>query len=326
MFRGETNYAIPTAAPQVQVEPVIVQNFKEKDITGSHDYDVAIRAYLTGKTEGKFGRYQVKGDELWFIRKRLKTNAKRTTYNKDILARKINGVFIGNSSVIRRMPSGNTSQRGQTAGQIRLGQLIPMVPFSVFKDAKLSIDAFRLIDKGHEEDLDVGDRNSKGERVLRHFTGAMLFEVEGVSYLFDLDRNDVALKQFNAFLSRLPGNPKTIEDAYASLKPQEVYEAERFMKEPCPRHGEWFFIPVKGNFKPSSAKLQQRSWFSDVRRAVLQSKGNRPHYVEKMCEEGYVTGRVEHGGREHKDIVLKGWYKPVPNTAVESFKISGEID
>jgi hypothetical protein len=39
-----------------------------------------------------------------------------------------------------------------------------------------------------------------------------------------------------------------------------------------------------------------------------------------------VRGKVSHGGHEHKPIILDGWHKPVPNTAVGSFKISGAVD
>jgi hypothetical protein len=39
-----------------------------------------------------------------------------------------------------------------------------------------------------------------------------------------------------------------------------------------------------------------------------------------------VRGRVYHGGFEHNPIDLKGWHKAVPNTAVESFRISGDVD
>ena len=60
--------------------------------------------------------------------------------------------------------------------------------------------------------------------------------------------------------------------------------------------------------------------------ATLQSKNNRPHYVQFLSVEGYVKGKVTHGGGEHKAIMLKGWCKAVPNTAVESFKISGQVD
>lgn len=330
----ETATAVPSVQTEQQ-EPIhepkarkIVQNFNAKDIEGCHDYDAAIRAYLTGSKSFKNGRFEIKDDILWFKRKRNVPGAKRKPYLKDILAQKINGIIVGNSSVIIRGGRQAKRGRGQAQCQVSLRRYVPMVPFSVFKDSKLDIKQFELIDMGQEETLDLGRKHWKtGEKIMDHFTGAMLFRVEENYYLFDLDRNDVALKQFNAFMSRIPKPCATIDEAYASLKPQEVYDAERFMKEPCPRHGEWFFIPVPGEFTPDTAQMRRYGWGSNAPlEARLQSKGNRPHFVADICKEGFVRGRVRHGGLEHKDITLKGWHKPVPNTAVESYKISGEVD
>jgi hypothetical protein len=67
----------------------------------------------------------------------------------------------------------------------------------------------------------------------------------------------------------------------------------------------------------------------DVKRTVLKAGPNRPNYAEKgITIEGisYVSGKVSHAGREHRDINLKNWYIATPNTAVESFTITGDID
>lgn len=61
----------------------------------------------------------------------------------------------------------------------------------------------------------------------------------------------------------------------------------------------------------------------------LQAGQNRPNRVRKLyIEDGvnYVSGKVEHTGREHEPIELKGWYIAVPNTATKSFTITGNID
>lgn len=78
----------------------------------------------------------------------------------------------------------------------------------------------------------------------RHFVGAMLLEVEGKQYLFDVDRNELKHYRFNPFLSELPKKVKTIEEAYELLKPEEVKKAKKFK-----RQGEWFFIPIKKKIK-----------------------------------------------------------------------------
>ncbi len=61
----------------------------------------------------------------------------------------------------------------------------------------------------------------------------------------------------------------------------------------------------------------------------LRQGNNRPNNVELFVRSNnsvLVSGTVSHAGREHRDVLLKGWWEPVPNTAVQSWQISGEID
>lgn len=308
-----------------------------------------VKAFVTGTMKGRMngevgnGRHfytaRKNGTELWIFKDnpRVKLNI--------CIAKKVNGYFVGNASSIMAIRQANNGKLNWVGGaqkiQEILSDVMPMVPFRLFKDAQLDINSFHVIDKAPDEMIDVGRRRN-GKNVLTHYTGAMVFKIEvnprsrGIQgksaryFLFDIDRNDLALKNFNAFLSELRRPVTSIADAYDSLKPDEVRNAERFMKRPCERQGEWFFIPVQGRFK---RKTESTTWSGARRRgrhpfveACLQSKGNRPHYVQFLSEEGYVTGKVRHGGHEHKPIILKGWHKPVPNAAVESFKISGAID
>lgn len=308
-----------------------------------------VKSFLTGELKGHAVRRQKdvgnfnhiystrkNGTELWLH--------KDNPANKIsvCIARKINGAFIGNASSIAVMRSAKGKLSWiphQQKIQEVLAEVMPMVPFRMFKEAQLDLDTFKIVDRGPEEKLDL-DRVRNGKKTLTHFMGAMLFklEVRAVSrgaqgaegelkdkyFLFDIDRNDLALKHFNAFLSRLAAPANSIAEAYDSLKPQEVRDAERFLPEKCPRQGEWFFIPVAGEF---FQKMEfSRRGVSGKAEAVLQSKGNRAHHVKQLSPEGYVRGAVWHGGGEHQTIGLKNWHKPVPNTAVESFKISGAID
>lgn len=78
----------------------------------------------------------------------------------------------------------------------------------------------------------------------RHFIGAMVIEVSGKYYLFDVDRRELKFYRFNAFLSELPKKVKTIVEAYDMLIPQKVRLARKKGLE-MPRQGEWFFIPAK---------------------------------------------------------------------------------
>lgn len=246
----------------------------------------------------------------------------------------------------------------------------------------------------------------------RHFVGAMLIEVGGKQFLFDLDRNEVKHYRFNPFLTELPVKSKTIAKAYETLKPKEVVAAEKKGIEVI-RQGEWFFIKSKNQnpeddvpridpkytkkqeqltekarlvrfdlaeeYLPSgyaydrdvldlktlkdnlkyykvkpkyrgsilerateynkvATRLEKISSFIDNFNKVnkvyrwggeLKAGDNRPNTAKKMVRVGditYVSGRIEHTGREHEPVNLEGWYEAVPNTAVASFTISGNID
>ena len=40
----------------------------------------------------------------------------------------------------------------------------------------------------------------------------------------------------------------------------------------------------------------------------------------------YVMGEISHTGREHKTITLDSWHLAMPNNAIKSFTITGDID
>lgn len=50
--------------------------------------------------------------------------------------------------------------------------------------------------------------------------------------------------------------------------------------------------------------------------------------VNKKIIQGktYVKGTISHTGREHEPISLKTWHYAIPNTAIKSFTITGNID
>lgn len=274
------------------------------------------------------------GQELWM----LKDNKLKV---RICIARKVNGAFVGNASGLMAMrPQGGKKINwggGRSKIQESLQDVMPMVPFRMFEENRLDLNSFEIIDRAADEWIETD--NTRDPR--RHFMGAMVFKMkirtrsQGLVghvdeyFLFDVDRNDVALKQFNPFLSKLPKAVASIGEAYDLLKPQEVRDAERFGAK-IERQGEWFFIPIQGESKRATDDNAFRAHSRGGRRpyaqAVLQSKGNRAHFVEQLSEDGYVRGKVTHGGHEHKPIDLKGWHKAVPNTAIGSFKISGAID
>lgn len=346
----QTNTQLVESTKEIQQEKPAQPTFNTPpwfdSITGS-SYEIRCRQIVKDFIQGNFKGKQTSraccngdhtyttkkdGTELWLFKNNPSVKVQLC------IAKLVNGFFIGNASSLVALRQPKTGKIKYVSGGMQkiqevLQDVMPMVPFRLFKEARLDLDSFSIIEKGESETIDVGREQ------LTHYTGAMLFKIAvrkrsrellGVKedfFLFDIDRNDLALKNFNVFLSKLARSCSSIEDAYVSLKPKEIFEAERFMAKPCERQGEWFFIPVQGKFEPIQEKIIRggRAPGRD-RQAVLQAKGNRPHHVEELSVEGYVRGKVTHGGNEHRPINLKQWHKAVPNTAVESFKISGAID
>lgn len=293
-----------------------------------------VRAFLLGKLEREdewaAGRHvytsRKGGTELW-----LRKNNPSNSFSICI-ARKIDGVFIGNASSIfmMRQANGKVSWISMTQQKIQrvLSECMPMVPFRMFEENKLDLNTFQLVERAKDEVIEV----LRGATPRKeHFMGAMVFSLErkgeGIRsyYLFDIDRGDLKEQVINPFLSRLPRACRSVEDAYDSLMPEEVRTALKEGKAVV-RQGEWFFIPVEGNFEIAKVRRPGSGGPPAHAEGVLQSKGNRAHYTKKLSVEGYVKGRVWHGGYEHPAIELSTWHKPVPNAAIESFTVTGGID
>lgn len=118
------------------------------------------------------------------------------------------------------------------------------------KTGNMPKDGYKLIEKKfiREQNLYKVIYVKKNGLENRHFVGAMIISVQNKYFLFDVDRNEIKNFLFNAFLVELPKKVTNIKDAYISLKPQEVVDAEK-NKLKVLRQGEWFFIPTKFNFK-----------------------------------------------------------------------------
>ena len=68
---------------------------------------------------------------------------------------------------------------------------------------------------------------------------------------------------------------------------------------------------------------------TEVKRFELRAGKNRPNHAEKGIQVGekyFVSGEVSHSGREHKTITLDGWHEAMPNEAIGSFTITGDVD
>lgn len=265
----------------------------------------------------------------------------RTLREETLAIRLATGAVIGNSARLellgRKVAFGNVVRRfgAEHPIQRELATKAIMVPFSVFEQAGLDITTFEMIDSSGAETVKrkVPDGWIKDKQKFKiesvHFTGASLFRVSGKLYLFDIDRIEIKHGIFNPFLVQIPVEVKTVKDAYAALKPDLVNQAEaKGIK--VKRQGEWFFIPTSLNSKMLDAALAKRpkTGFRD-NQMYLKVGPNRPNVAEfgiEVNKKFYVKGKVSHTGREHKDQRLEGWHQAVPNTAMASFQITGDVD
>ena len=326
---------------QTQIEQVKLGKKPKEYLKPESDENKAINAYLNGLV-GKFGQYFALPNAL--VHRRLDNDLKtsKTEVIQSILAMDLNGHKIGNSSILPFLGAnkafGEWSHNRQVhSSQTKLSQFITMVPFSVFNEAQLDIRTLAIVQKLNDETVKVKIDNPdydkysvkkqiKPEFIIesRHFTGACLFKVDGCTFLFDIDREEIKHQIFNAFLSEIPKDVETISDAYKALKPKEVLDAEQAGLKVV-RQGEWFFIPVDGDHSPDREKnFQDRMTDKQLE---LRAGNNRPNYATQCVEAlGLVQGEVIHSGREHRTITLKTWHKPIANTATKSFTLVGNID
>jgi len=312
-----------------------------------------VNEFLNTNNKKMLNGYATDGKVLVFIDPKKR--------EKDIIAIKFKGIILGNSSVLPNVRIKETGKPFSTSGptfiQTELSTKITMVPFGVFKEAKLDLSKFILIERGPEETLpltrEVPKKDKKGQTIYkkdgygvemeviadpRHFTGACLFKIQGEVYLFDVDRNELAHNIVNPFLVNIADSKvKTINDAYESLKPKAVKDAEK-SKLNVKRQGEWFFIPTKidESFVSKNYKyVEQRNFTSKneftriLPELILRAGPNRPNRAQLGFEANatvYVKGKISHSGREHKDLNLTQWHVAIPNTATKSWTVTGDVD
>lgn len=305
---------------------------------------------LKNKQVGKLGQgiYVVKNAICYRVIVRQRDDTYRC--HDVILAIRTNsGEIIGNSSRIEITEKNNTISN--TEHQRVLSELIPMIPFSVFKESDLDLFGCKVIDSGQEESLtERGDiiynpseikkselkkylkiKDSYYQKINRHYMGARLVQVGSKFFLIDLDRNELPHYRLNFFMAELPRACSTISEAYDILKPDEVKKAES-KGVPVVRQGEFFFVrshevDEKECYKlREGEKIGKKELIREIR--VGNSRPNRVEIGYKNKKDIYVSGRVSHTGREHEDVILSSdyWYKVIPNTSKSNLQLSGDID
>jgi len=316
------------------------------------DIDKAIQCFLKGNT-GKFGRYLACENALVYRVIVTSNRGENVECNTNVIAIRLDkesgSLFIGNSSILpligRSVAYGNESlNRGVTDVQQRISTHIQMIPFTVFTQAGLDLNKIEILERGPAETVTRKVLNPKYDSSepakmkknnikmwlieTVHYTGASLFKVEERVFLFDIDRREIDHKVFNPFLAGIPAPVETIADAYQALKPKEVVEAEKNGVD-IKRQGEWFFIRVKNQtgLSPDKTPQEDREWLPEFRPMTLQAGDNSPNTAQLGVQaKGYCKGKISHDGREHADLILKHWYIAIPNTATESFTITGDVD
>lgn len=290
------------------------------------------------------------------IATKIKHDGKEISLGNSSLLTLANEEFVTSGN--RRRRSGSIAI--ETDIQRELSKQIPMIPFTVFSEAGLDLSKMQIVERGKNETVTRIEKEYKEIRnklggtdtkiieheIKVHYTGATLFIVQNKTYLFDLDRRELKHGILNPFLVELMGVPKSIAEAYEGLKPSEVKQALASGLKVL-RQGEWFFIPVSeleakrlAKAKPKHITLQAgvnrpnycegvqmyKGRFIDDQRSLREAEDISEAKVMAASSEYFVTNKVTHSGREHKDLELKGWYRAVPNTATQSWTIRGEVD
>lgn len=300
-----------------------------------HNLKASLLAFLDEKT-GIFGN--------WFATQNALVYRQVSTvdgFNQDVcllrLTQNNKTYLLGNSSRLKivdtQVSFGKRSRNwNATEVQLLLTKLgVAMLPFDSFTQAGLKVTETKILDQSGSETVKREVKRDKKDNPIFedvHFTGASLFQNGRKTFLFDIDREEIKHGIFNPFIVELPKNQLTIKAAYDSLVPSDVIEAQaRNVK--VIRQGEYFFIKAKAKDEVTPDK-NTNLWRNSrpYQSALLQAQGNRAHECTMFnAKSGLVSGEVVHQGREHKNLdISDAWYKPVPNTAVRSFTLTGDVD
>lgn len=170
-------------------------------------------------------------------------------------------LFFGNYEILplvgRTVAYGNVSENHETAPiqHAMRDAGFTMLPFSKFENA--DFDTYEQLDSSPGYQVSVKEERSYGSyirqnttaSVNKYFSGALLFKLNGKTYLKDIDQRERKYGYMNAFVTELPETATTIDRAYQTLKPKEVLDAEAAGLK-VQRQGSAFFIPVDAPILP----------------------------------------------------------------------------
>lgn len=309
------------------------------------NYDKALTVFLERKgSELTIGDYKISKDRVMIGQKTVAIYDKNNdmTLNSEVLSiTDFERNFLGSESLIQK----TLREKAKYS-----------IPFNVLESANLKLSETKVIEQGPESTHILGDYN----KTERHFTGALLLENSGRKFLMDIDRIEIEHGIFNAFFVELSPQVMSISDAYESMKPLEVIEAEK-NKVTVLRQGEWFLIETDKKISVpqdlifQSDREDRKIDQGHVTKCNISHGKGRPNSLYKPVNFGeldqFFCGVVRHSGREHRQLDLKmncnedilirstEWseskskelveltlYKVVGNTTVSNFTVTGEVD
>ena len=179
-------------------EPKYTKPWWWEDIKEGHKGDIGIRnivkSFVLGTFNGKKtaygGRhvYSVKNEKLWLYKKGAANKV------RICVAKKVGEYFIGNSSALTLQVTIAGKKSWVNAGQFKiqriLGEVMPMVPFRMFKETRLDLNSMNVIDKTPDEKFDVVAVTGSIEDFDPRFVDALnpggrLFVVVGTGHAMD---------------------------------------------------------------------------------------------------------------------------------------------
>lgn len=145
--------------------------------------------------------------------------------------------------------------------------------------------------------------------------------------------------------------PSTVEEAYASLKPEEVLKAEED-GDIVIRQGEWFFVEVTDEeevalnrtekdakkrmlegmdllVEPETTESPRWAYGSKFLLENKDPEREKRHLVTKYIQVGdtrFAKGTCRHTGGDHKMLKLPKWHRVYENVQQNSWVAAGRID
>lgn len=228
----------------------------------------------------------------------------------------------------------STSQHQSEVQSALRGKKFFTTSFSALQSARIYFKTVEIVDYTKELSVLFGEKPDKedypayvniskvnwSDKWHVHAAATALFRQDGIYFIAGMD-------EFQYFVSRLPGKPRTIEKAFESLKPLSIRRLEKSGVH-IKRQGEWFCFPVVTDTK------EARAIYEDMNRDFQlphELHGN-PHTATRGMRKGkqfLISGGLRHN--EHRTLRVSKADRPeiwqaVCNTAKGNWSSDGRVD